>query len=71
MSSLRVEFGRRLRQIRLEKGLTQEELGQLTNLTAVHISNLERGVSAPSFDSLEMIAEALDVPVCDLFEFDR
>jgi transcriptional regulator with XRE-family HTH domain len=71
VSTLRVSFGRRLRQIRREKNLTQEYLAEATGVSVDLISNIERGINAPSFETLEKLAEALDIPVKDLFEFSR
>ena len=69
MIRLRRQFAKRLKTLRIEKQLTQEELAKRTNLSTSFISNLERGVNAPSFETLESIAEALGVSVKDLFDF--
>lgn len=66
---LQVLFGKRLKEIRMAKQLTQEDLARLAGLSVWHISNLERGVNAPSFAVLEILAEKLDVTVKDFFEF--
>lgn len=69
MSELRVQFGRRLRELRIERGMTQEDLAKVTGFSTAFISQMERGINAPSFESLESLARALDVPVKDLFDF--
>jgi len=69
MTGLRDKFASRLKALRLEKQLTQEELAKRVGRSASFMSNLERGVNAASFETLERIAEALDVPVKDLFDF--
>ena len=70
MSQLKIRFGKRLQQLRVEKSVTQEQLADSIDLTVESISNIERGVFGPKFDNLEKIADALDVPVKYLFEFD-
>lgn len=70
MDSLKSRFGRRLKQLRLYRGLTQEELAEATRLSAESISNLERGKHAPKFETLEVLAQALGVSVKALFEFE-
>jgi len=70
MTQLRRQFAKRLKTLRVEKQLTQEELAKMTGLSTSFISSLERGVDAPSFESLESIAKALGVPVKDLFDFE-
>ena len=69
MSNLRVQFGRRLKALRIEREMTQEDLADAADVSTVFISSIERGKYAPSFDSLEKLARALDVSVKDLFEF--
>ncbi|EMY22832.1 DNA-binding helix-turn-helix protein [Leptospira interrogans serovar Australis str. 200703203] len=55
------QFPERLRQLRVTKKMSQEELGQLTNLNYNHIGRYERGDSRPSADKLKALAEALGV----------
>lgn len=69
MPKLQQLFGKRLRQIRKSKKLTQDDLARITNLSSSFISTLERGVNAPSFSALEAIANALDIEVRVLFDF--
>jgi len=69
MSDLRVQFGRRLRALRIERELTQEDLANAAGVSTVFISSIERGKYAPSFDNLTKLARVLDVPVKDLFDF--
>jgi len=70
--SLREQFGKRLRQLRFERRMTQDEFyGELlAPLTPQHGGAIERGVKTPSFDLLERIAERLSIPVMELFRFD-
>jgi transcriptional regulator with XRE-family HTH domain len=67
MSSLRKRFGNRLRKIRRHKDLTQEQLADAVGITPEYLSNLERGVNAPSFETLEKLAQVLEVDVTELF----
>ena len=68
-TNLKVKFGRRLRQIRRLKNLTQEQLAEVTGISVEFVSNIERGINAPSFDTLEKLAEVLNVSYVDLFDF--
>lgn len=69
MSELRRQFARRLKELRQQKGMTQEELAQATGLSISFIRSIEQGIYAPSFESIEKIANALSVKVIDLFNF--
>ena len=69
MTTLRHRLGKRLRQIRRYKDFTQEQLAESVGVTAESISNIERGKTAPSFETLEKLAEVLQIPVRDFFDF--
>jgi transcriptional regulator with XRE-family HTH domain len=69
MAVLKAKFGRRLMQVRRAQGLTQEQLAAKTELTIETISNIERGVHAPRFNTLEKIADSLELHVKELFRF--
>jgi len=69
VSTLKQQFGERLRSIRLEKRVTQDEFAELLGVSSDFISNIERGINAPSFDVLEVIAGTLGMNVSDLFDF--
>jgi transcriptional regulator with XRE-family HTH domain len=60
-SSQKSEFKVRLRDARLEKGLSQAELAQKTGLQPSAVSHFESGRRAPSFDNLRVLADALGV----------
>jgi len=70
MAYLRECFGSRLRVLRRAAGLTQEEVAARTDLSVDFISLVERGKSAPSFDSLAKLADALGVEVREFFDFE-
>lgn len=44
-------------------GMTQEEFGEITNLSKDTISNIERGKYRPNLESLVSISNAIDIPV--------
>lgn len=57
----------RLREVRLARGLTQEQLAEKLDISLNFLNLIERGQRAPSFDTLERIAKVLRTPVSDLF----
>ncbi|WP_203525695.1 helix-turn-helix domain-containing protein [Crenobacter caeni] len=65
--SLTSPFPQRLKQARVRKGLTQQQLGVLLGLdpnnASARMNQYERGKHAPDFATLKRIAELLDVPV--------
>ena len=56
----------RLREIRKERGLTQEALSKAAQVNRVNIAKYESGKCAPSLKSAEKIAKALSVTVDEL-----
>ena len=70
MSTLRKNFGQQLRDIRAQRGMTQERFAEVLNISVDFLSLMERGISAPSFETLERMAKSLKMTVADLFTFD-
>ena len=51
----------RLKEIRLEKGLTQKQLAKAVGLTETALCNYEKGIREPSLNVLKQLCLALDV----------
>ena len=66
---LRKKFGKRLRYLRRDRDMTQEQLSELTDISVHFISRLETGQSSPSLETIVKLAKALDVEVAELFKF--
>src|ERR1700741_3576619 len=64
---LRELFGTSLRQCRRARRLTQAQLAEATDLSLEMIGRLERGLTAPSFDTITAIGKALQVTPAVLF----
>ena len=60
-------FGQRVRQLRGEADLSQEELAYAADLDRTYISGIERGTRNISLKTVEALATALNVPVAELF----
>ena len=67
MSTLRVAFGRTIREIRLELGLSQEKLAQKVKVSRNFLGSVERGESTLSLEVVERLARAVDIRLSDLF----
>lgn len=67
MDLVTVRFGRRVRELRLSSGLTQEQLAKAAGLDAKHIGVIERGKKASSFGAVARLAKALHVDIHELF----
>ena len=60
------KLGKRIKHFREQKGISQDELGNLVWVNNVHISNIETGKKAPSIDLLIELANALEISTDDL-----
>lgn len=69
MSELKMAFGKRLRALRKQAGLSQEQLAEKIDMTIESVSNMERGIHGPKFETSEKIAKVLNIAVTELFTF--
>ena len=63
-----VEIGRKIKQLRIQKGLTLEELASRSELTKGFLSQLERELTSPSIATLNDIVEALGSSLAEFFK---
>ncbi len=68
MKSEKEKLGRRIKEIRRARGLSQEQLAELIGIEQKHVSRLEVGKSYPTIDRLEKIALALNVSMGSFFD---
>ena len=65
--------GKRLKECREKKGLTQEQLAEKTGMSVGYISSVERGASFPRFENLILLLNTLEVSAdsvfCDVVPF--
>jgi transcriptional regulator with XRE-family HTH domain len=61
-----VIFGRHLRELRLARGLTQQQLAAMIDSNHPFISNMERGLTLPGLAMLVRLADALECNVSEL-----
>ena len=62
------KFGKKVREIRLEKKLSQGKLAKILGVHPTYISGIERGLRNPSLITLEKVAKALDVKIDELIK---
>lgn len=58
-----MKFHQRLKELRKKKGLSQNELGDITSIHFTQISRYERGDTTPNAEVLTKLAKALDTTV--------
>lgn len=65
---IRKQFGLKVRQFRIEKGMSQEALALAANLDRTYIPGIEKGSRNVSIVVVEKISIALNVPIIKFFE---
>lgn len=66
---IKEKFGNRLKSLRKEKALSQEELALKSGLNRPYISGIEQGKRNVSLEVMEKLAEALGVEIGELVMF--
>ena len=64
-------FGKRLRELRIKKSMSQEELGNTAEIPINQIGRIERGEINTTLVTVKAIADALSVDVTELFNFKK
>jgi len=71
MSEQKQLLGARIKELRKEKGYTQQQLAELIDIDSKHLSKIEVGSSYPSLYNLEKITNILNIKMQDLFKFEH
>lgn len=69
-TNLKENLSAKLKEERLKRNLSQEKLAAKTELSLQTIGSIERKENYPSIDTLAQIADALELKLCDLLNFD-
>ncbi|MBI3794653.1 MAG: helix-turn-helix transcriptional regulator [Nitrospinae bacterium] len=64
-------IGRRLKGLRKAKLLTQDQLAESANLSSKYLSRIELGLENPTIDVFLRIANALNIPLTEMFRADH
>ena len=64
-------IGKKIRQIRIEKGLSQEQLSEKIDISPRHMCTIENGNSFPSIETFVNISEILDIDINKFFNLDH
>ena len=71
MDKIKKQFGQRLKQIRREHGITQEQLAEKIKVVSRTVSCIERGVSFIKSETLSNLCVVFKKPAQYFFEFDE
>lgn len=65
-SDVRNAFGLRVRELRVERGLSQEVLAERAGVHRTYLGGIERGERNPALQNMKRLAQALDVTLSEL-----
>ena len=66
---IKKNFGKRLRELRTQKGLTQEKMAEQIEIQPENYSRIENGLSFPKPENLAKLSKVLGVELAELFQF--
>ncbi|MBD8604720.1 helix-turn-helix transcriptional regulator [Pseudomonas sp. CFBP 8771] len=66
--ALRTAFGQRIRDLRKQRGISQEAFADKCGVMRTYMSRIETGAANPSLDAAKVIADALGIALADLLE---
>lgn len=63
------KLGKKIQKARQEKGITQERLAELADISRTHMGHIEQGRRQPTLDVVQKIAKALRMKANELIPF--
>ena len=64
-------FGKRIKELRKQKNITQEQLSEMLGVFQKQIGNIETGTTFTTMNNIEKLAQILGVEIQDLFAFNQ
>ncbi len=66
--SILIKFGKRVRELRAERNLTQQQLADISGLHKNYIGMVERGERNPSLLNIDILAKSFEVSISKLLD---
>jgi len=66
MENIKIRFGKRIRELRLSKEISQEKLAELADIDRTYITGIENGKRNISITVLEKLSIAFDISISEL-----
>ena len=71
MGIIAKKLGKRIKELRENKSLSQQQLADILNMEASNLLKIERGIQIPKEESLLKLSNVLNVNVVDLFDYEH
>lgn len=69
LHTTKILFGKRVKLLRLQAGLSQEAFAHKCGLDRTYVSGIERGLRNPTLEVIAILADGLDIEIKNLIEF--
>ena len=69
IEDIKQKIGKKIKELRIKEGYSQEELASYAKLHRTYISDIERGERNVSIENIEKIAKALKIELNELLNF--
>lgn len=66
--SILVKFGQKVRELRQERNLTQQQLAEISGLHKNYIGMVERGERNPSLVNIDILAKSFEISISELMK---
>lgn len=63
------KFGKKISELRIDHGVTQEELAFRANISPSYMSAIERGITDITISTVKRLSKALEIEIIELFKF--
>jgi transcriptional regulator with XRE-family HTH domain len=70
MENIKKLLGKKIKEVRKKRNLTQEKLAEMAGIEIPSLSNIENGKNYPNHETLDKISNALNVKPYELYIFD-
>jgi len=67
MDDIKLKFGNRIKELRLQKGFSQEKLANMADIDRTYLPGIERGKRNVSIEIIWRLARALETNISQLF----
>ncbi len=71
MVNVKILLGKRIRELRKKRNLTQEQLAELIGIEIPSLSNIENGKNYPNSETIDKIARGLQVQIFEIYMFEH
>lgn len=68
-SEVLIKFGQRVKELRRERNLTQQQLSEISGLHKNYIGMIERGERNPSLVNIDILAKSFETTISELMKF--